>query len=120
MVSDSTLHALLGAVVTVVASFVPFSPILGGGVAAYLSDADHTEGLRIGALSGVMATVPLLLFGLLAAVFLGFFALGLDGGVAFGIGGILLLIFGVVLTGIYTVGLSALGGYLAPYLVDEM
>jgi hypothetical protein len=120
MVSDSTLHALLGAVVTVAFSFIPFSPVLGGGVAAYLSDADSTEGVRLGALSGAMATVPLALFGLFVAVFLGFFALGFDGGIAFGIGGILILLVGVVITGAYTVGLSALGGYLAPYLVEEV
>jgi len=120
MVSDSTLHALLGAVVTIVLSFVPFSPVLGGGVAAYLNEADSNDGLRLGALSGVIATVPLALFALLVVSFLGFFALGINGGVAMGIGGlVIVLVFGLF-TVVYTVGLSALGGYLGSYLVDEV
>jgi hypothetical protein len=120
MVSDSTLHALLGAVVTVVLSFIPFSPVLGGGVAAYLNEADTNTGLRVGALSGLFAAVPLVLFGLLAVFFLGFFAFGLHGGPALGLGGLLvvLVIGGVAVA--YTVGLSALGGYLGAYLVGEV
>jgi len=120
MVSDSTLHALLGAVVTVVLSFVPFSPVLGGGVAAYLNGADASRGLRVGALSGAIATVPLVLFGLLLVSFLGLFALGMQGGVAFGIGSLLVIIVFGVIAAVYTVGLSALGGYLGSYLVDEV
>lgn len=123
MVSDSFLHALIGAVVTVVVSFVPFSPVLGGGVAAYLSDADANEGIRIGALSGAIASVPLLLFGLLLVFFLGFFAIGgvgHGGAPAFGVGGLLVVLVVGVVAVAYTVGLSALGGYLGSYLVDEV
>jgi hypothetical protein len=119
MVSDSTLHALIGAVVTVVFSFVPFSPVFGGGVATYLNDADTSDGVRIGALSGLVAAVPLLLLGLLLFVVFGLFAVGGPGGrMGVGLGGLfVVLLLGVV--GIaYTVGLSALGGYLGAYLVD--
>ncbi|WP_251342259.1 DUF5518 domain-containing protein [Haloplanus halophilus] len=119
MVSDSTLHALLGAVVTIVLSFVPFSPALGGGVAAYLNEANSSEGLRIGALSGAFATVPLVLFGLVAVFFLGFFAIGMNGG-AMGIGGLLVVLVVGLIAAVYTVGLSALGGYLGAYLVGEV
>ncbi|WP_251331211.1 DUF5518 domain-containing protein [Haloplanus pelagicus] len=118
MVSDSTLHALLGAVVTVVLSFIPFSPVLGGGVAAYLNEADANAGLRVGAISGLLAAIPLVLFGLLAVFFLGFFAFGLHGGSALGIGGLLVVLVGGAVAVAYTVGLSALGGYLGSYLVD--
>ena len=119
MVSDSTLHALLGAVVTTVLSFVPFSPVLGGGVAAYLNEADSSRGVRIGALSGAFATVPLVLFGFVVVFFLGFFALGMNGG-AVGIGGLLIVLVLGLFFAVYTVGLSALGGYLGSYLVDEV
>lgn len=118
MVSDSLLYALIGAVVTVVLSFIPFSPVLGGGVAAYLHDADATDGVRIGAVSGGIASVPLLLFGLFFLLVVGVFTMG-GGGMAFGIRGLFfVLVVGVVAVA-YTVGLSALGGYLGSYLVES-
>lgn len=120
MVSDSTLHALIGAVVTVVFSFIPFSPVLGGGVAAYLNDADTSDGVRIGALSGLIAAVPLLLFGLLAFAIFGLFTVSGPGmnGMALGLGGLFVLLLVGVVAVAYTVGLSALGGYLGAYFVD--
>ena len=120
MVSDSTLHALIGAVVTVVFSFVPFSPVFGGGVATYLNHADTSDGVRIGALSGLIASIPLLLFGLLVFAIFGLFTIGGpgSGGVAVGLGGFfVVLLLGVVAIA-YTVGLSALGGYLGAYFVE--
>jgi hypothetical protein len=54
--SDGRLtNALIGAVVTVVLPFVPFSPLLGGAVAGYLQERD---GFRVGAPSGAIAAVP--------------------------------------------------------------
>jgi hypothetical protein len=118
MVSDSTLHAVIGAVVTVVFSFVPASPVLGGAVAAYLSDADTDAGLRLGALSGVLASIPLVLLLVLAVFLLGVFAVGGGHGPAVGLGGLLAVFVFVLVTVAYTVGLSALGGYLGSYFVD--
>jgi len=122
MVSDSTLHALIGAVVTVVFSFVPFSPVLGGATAAYLAEADATDGTRIGAFAGAIATVPLVLLGLFVFFVVSVFSVGVAGdGVAFGLVGVfLLLLVGGGVTLLYTVGLSALGGYLGSYLVGEV
>jgi hypothetical protein len=117
MVSDSTIHAFLGAVATVLLGFVPFSPVLGGAVAAYLDETE--DGLRIGAISGLIASIPLVFF-LLVVLTLGAAVLGF-GGPARGpfLGGALFLLFGVLFVGAYTVGLSAIGGYLGAYLVGE-
>ncbi|WP_458206929.1 DUF5518 domain-containing protein [Haladaptatus sp. NG-SE-30] len=105
------IHAVIGAVVTIVTAFVPFSPILGGAVAAYLNDANTDAGVRIGAISGAIATIPMILVGFL---FVGLVAFGgVPGGFL-----VFLVLLGVFAL-LYTMGLSALGGYIGAYLADE-
>jgi hypothetical protein len=108
---DSVTTAVAGGAVTIVTSFVPFSPLLGGAVAGYLDGGGRRAGARAGALAGLVALVPL------AVVFL--FLLGATAVVASELGlGVaavaagLALLVGLVVAGAYTVGLSALGGYL--------
>jgi hypothetical protein len=117
MVSDSTINALVGAAVTVLLGFVPFAPVLGGALAAYLDESE--DGLRIGTVSGVIATVPTVLF-VLAILAFGTFLVGFGAPAQSQalvlVGGALVV---VVLSAAYTVGLSALGGYLGAYLVQE-
>lgn len=108
------VNALLGALVTVVLSFLPFSPTLGGAVAGYLEERD---GLRVGAISGLFASLPL--FGVV--FLLGVVALGL-GFADFAIGGFLLFVLGVfavLFVVAYAVVLSALGGLVGVYLAEE-
>lgn len=105
------LHALVGAVVTVVTSFVPFAPVLGGAVAGYLQGPDTGTGTRVGAVSGLIASVPL------AALFVVLFTVMSFGSAVSGeIAGPMFVVFlaGTVLlfAAVYTVGLSAVGGYL--------
>ncbi len=101
--------AVYGAAATMVASFVPFSSVVGGGVAAYIHDAEET---RVGAAAGLVGTIvlaPLLAFGGLGAL-AGADAIGELGN------GVLLVTFvlGVqLLATAFNVGLSALGGFLA-------
>lgn len=108
--SNTLVNGLIGAVVTVLLSFTVFSPILGGAVAGYLEKAD---GVRVGAISGAIAVLPLLLFGVL---FFGVFAVG---GMPVAMGLIFLPIL-FVFAVIWVVGLSALGGYLGVYLRSEL
>lgn len=101
--------AVYGAATTMLASFVPFSSVVGGGAAAYLRDADET---RVGAAAGLIGTVllaPLLAFGGIGAL-AGADAIGeLAGGAA-----LVAFVVGVQLLAVaFNVGLSALGGYLA-------
>lgn len=108
---DSVTLAIIGAVVTVVTSFVPLSPILGGVVSGYLGGGDGADGTRVGAYAGLVAAVPLVL---LALFLLGGFAivateLGL-GGVAVFVA--LALVSASLVSVAYLVGLSALGGYI--------
>ncbi|MEF8779367.1 MAG: DUF5518 domain-containing protein [Haloferacaceae archaeon] len=109
MDSDTLVNAIVGAVVTIVTSFVPFSPILGGGVAAWLEKTDRTEGAKIGALSGALISIlllPLLFFGLVVAT--------IDLGFTF-----VIMLFVVTMGAAYLIGFGALGGYLGAYLREE-
>ncbi|EJN59035.1 DUF5518 domain-containing protein [Halogranum rubrum] len=108
----STLfNALIGAVVSVVTAFLPFSPVIGGAVAGYL---ERRNGASVGALSGVIAAIPLALIIFLAA---SVFVVVPDPAAA---GGIFLFIaVAVVLASLYTIALGALGGFVGVYLADE-
>ncbi len=96
---------LLGALATVLFAFVPFAPLGGGAVAGYL--ADEGRGLRVGALSGAAAAVPVVLvlvfFLSMTAVVAGTFA---------GPRVLLTLAGAAVGATLYTVGFSTLGGAL--------
>ena len=114
--TDNTLlNAVVGAVATIGLSFTGISPVLGGALAAYLDGGDTTNGLRVGALSGLIASIPV---GAILAIALLFLPLTGDLGVA--IGG-LVIVAAIVAIGVgYTVALSALGGALGIYLADEL
>ncbi|AUX09740.1 hypothetical protein AArcSl_2115 [Halalkaliarchaeum desulfuricum] len=109
MDGDTLINALIGAVVTIVTSFVPFSPILGGGVAAWLEKGDRTEGAKVGAVSGALISLlllPLLFFGIVLAP--------LDFGFTF-----VIMLFVVMFGAAYLIGFGALGGYLGAYIREE-
>jgi hypothetical protein len=112
------VSALLGAAVSIVAGFVPLSPILGGGVAGYLNRGRREDGLRVGAVSGAIAAIPIVL--ILALVFGGLSVVSV---VDRATGGLLvflfLLVFTVVVAMLVSAGLSALGGYLGVYIREE-
>ena len=113
---DTLVNALIGAVVALVLSFLPLSPMLGGAVAGYLEGGDRDDGVRVGAIAGVIVFLPLVGFGVLLFGFGAFFLVGgfpARAGVA---ALVLLVLFGLVLLGLYTVGLSALGGWLGNYV----
>ena len=116
---DTLANALIGAVVAIVLTFLPLSPMLGGLVAGYLQGGDRGDGVRVGAIVGVIAFVPAVGFGVLL---FGFGAFYLVGGLPFHLGvlGVLLaLLLLLVLFGVYTVGLGALGGWLGNYVLTE-
>lgn len=115
MNTDNTLlNAVIGAIATIVLSFVPFSPLLGGAIAAYLEGGDSGDGLRIGAISGAIASLPAVGILLLLLVFLPFVPEP-----AVIVGGALLLFLAVALAIGYFAAVSALGGILGIYLRDE-
>jgi len=114
---NTVVNALIGGVASIVLSFVPFSPVLGGAVAGYLEGGDRGDGVRVGLYAGLVAGIPLAVFMfLVVAVFSGF-AVGLRSG---GVGVLaFVVLFAIVAALGYTVALSALGGWLGNYLKYE-
>jgi len=110
---STTSTAILGALVTVGAAFVPFSPVLGGGVAGYLRSSTTTSAVRTGALAGVLATVPVLV--VYAAITWSLL------GTATGLTGLVALVFGLTLVVLvaYMTALSALGAYVGDRIVAD-
>ena len=104
------LHALIGAVVMFVLSIIPLSPVVGGAVSGYLH---KREGAKVGALAGLFAAVPIVALVMFVVTFLVPVNVGTVGPlVGFGIAAVVLLL----LVGLYTAGLGALGGYIGLYL----
>ncbi|MFC7155452.1 DUF5518 domain-containing protein [Halomarina halobia] len=113
------LNAAIGAVVTVVLSFVPLSPILGGAVAGYLQRGGRREGASVGALSGVFASLPLVIALLLLSSFLAVVP-ALDAVTpAVGAIGVALAVGAFLAVAAVAALLGALGGFLGVYVREE-
>lgn len=112
--SSTAINVLIGVAAGIILSFIPLSPMLGGGVASYFESGKPATGLKIGAIVGAILLIPFVLIGLVLLMLLGFGTTGAP--IAFGIMAFFLLMIGAV----YTIGLSAAGGYLGIYLKDEL
>ena len=110
---NTTFNALVGGAAGIVLSFVPGSTLLGGGVAGYLEGGQPADGLRVGALAGLVMLVPFVFFGFLASIF--FLGAG-SSAPAFGALFVVFLVFGAL----YTVGLSIVGAVLGIYVKNEL
>jgi len=119
---DTLTNSLIGAAVIVLTTpFVPFAPVVGGGVAGYLQGRDAKGGVTVGAVAGVISIVPLIaLFVVIGNLF--FFLFGAGGtGIPAAVGGFGFVVFLTLVVGmlLYVVVLSAVGGWLGSYLNAE-
>jgi|AntRauTorcE11897_2_1112592.scaffolds.fasta_scaffold00012_129 hypothetical protein len=113
--SNTLLNALIGAVATFVLSFTGIGPVLGGALAGYLEGGETNDGLRVGAISGAIASIPV--FGILVLI-LFVVPVAPDAGVVLGSA---LLILGIIaLAFAYTMALSAIGGVIGSYVKREL
>ena len=115
---DTLRNVLIGVAINVFGGpVIPGATILGGAVAAYLQGGSRTDGLKIGALVGLVSLLPLLAFGaVFGNIFLGLLVGGVGVPRAFSGLGILVLGAVVVSAVVYTVAFSAAGGWLGNYL----
>ncbi|GAA0646590.1 DUF5518 domain-containing protein [Salarchaeum japonicum] len=114
MANDNTLiNALIGAAVTVVLSFTGVSPVLGGAAAGYLQANGPGDGARVGAISGLVASLPIILVLAVFSAALPFVP------IEFAALGIVAVLFVVVFVVGITAALSAAGGYIGGYLEEE-
>ena len=105
MTNNRFINAFVGAAATMIFSFTFLSPVIGGAVAAWLEEGGTSVSVRIGTLSGILALIPVIivLSGLVIAEV-----------IPSGLGG--LSIGGAI---VYVIVLSAIGGYLGHYLMQD-
>ena len=110
---DTLPNTVIGGIASVVLSFVPLSPVLGGAIAGYLHGGDRGAGVRIGIYAGVVAAIPFALSLFFAIAVFGVF-LSLDSGSVAVL--LFFFLFALVAAAVYMVGFSALGGWLGNYV----
>lgn len=111
-------YAVLGAVATAVLSFIPFSPVAGGGLAGYLGHQQTGRSVGIGGLAGFLAMLPalsILLF-VSAGIYSGLSAVQAGG---LGIVAVSAMLFAFLFAAVYGAGLGAFGGFLGGRIADE-
>lgn len=114
---DTVLNAVIGAAATVMlAGALPVSPLVGGLFAGYLEGGSRDDGLKVGAISGVIALFPFILLAIVASNLLLFAVGGLGIPGAMGGLGFVAILFALLFGLVYIVGLSAVGGWLGNYV----
>jgi hypothetical protein len=110
--SSTLINGLLGGFAGILLSFIPFAAIVGGVLAGYLEGGQPTDGLKPGAIAGLVMFLPITFI-----VFFLLFIMGMAGTpAAIGILGIVILLF----SALYSIGSGVLGGYLGVYLKNEL
>ncbi len=105
----------IGAMVTLGLSFLPFSPLAGGVVAANGADG-YRSGLKLGTVAGVLAAIPLATLFVPALAIAGWLGFGLPpSSPAYDLFLALVALFFLL----YTVGLSVVGGVAGVWLRDR-
>jgi hypothetical protein len=117
-ISSYTTHAVLGAVATAVLSFLPFSPVLGGGLAGYLERGESDRTVSAGTFAGFLPVLPfvvILLF-LLVGLVSGLRTVDQTGAAV--VAGAAIF-FGMMFAATVGAVLGALGGYLGGKFAED-
>lgn len=109
------LNAVIAAVAGVVLGFVPLSPALGGAIGSYLNGGSRSTGLKLGAVGGLLASIPVFAGGALFALV----AIAGGPGARSFLVFLVFVVFVLLFTALYVVGLSAAGGWAGIYLRER-
>jgi hypothetical protein len=111
-------YAVTGATASAVLSFIPFSALVGGGLAGYFGRQETGRSTSVGAFAGLLYTVPGIVIVLFVTVGL-FFGLSAVAEAGLGVVLIAIMAFVMLLITAYGVGLGALGGFIGGRLAEE-
>lgn len=111
-------YAVTGATASAVLSFIPFSAIVGGGLAGYFGRRDTGHSTSVGALAGLLYTIPGLVIVLFVALGL-FFGLSAVAEAGLGLVVIAMMVFLMLVIAAYGVGIGALGGFIGGRLAED-
>jgi hypothetical protein len=110
---NTFMNAVVGAVITLVLVVVPFAPAVGGASAGYLQHGALRDGAKAGTVTGLLVTLPLFL-GVVALAPIALFA---PAGVpSIPMNPLAFVVFTLIATVAYAVGVAALGGSVGAYL----
>lgn len=116
--SSFATYAMLGAIVSIAVSFIPFSTVIGGGVAGYLEGRESKRTVSVGGLAGFLPTLPVALFTIVFLIGMLFEIRAIDGqNFAILVTGTTLLAILILLT--LAAGFGALGGYLGGKIAES-
>lgn len=117
-ISSYVSFAVLGGFVTVVLSFLPFSPVFGGLLAGYLERGESQRVVSVGALAGLLPLVPIIILMLfvLGGLLSGMSAIDQMGA---GIVVAVTLLLSIMFMAVFGGGLGALGGYLGGWFAER-
>lgn len=119
---DTLANAVVGALAAAVAGAVvgPIGPLVGGAVAGYLDGGARSDGVRVGALAGLLSLIPALLLGALVLIALTVLGFGfvVDPGTVLAVGafGVVFVALALATAVLTTAALGALGGWVGNYL----
>jgi len=111
-------YAVTGAATSGLLSFVPFSPLLGSGLAGYLGRQDTGHSTSVGAFSGFLYVLPglIVLLFLSVGLFTGLSEIA-ERGLGLAVFAIMLLV--MLLVAAFGAGIGALGGFIGGRLAAE-
>lgn len=113
---STLMNGVIGGLAGVILGFLPFSTVLGGAIAGYLEGGTRNDGVKVGAIAGFVALIPMLAALAIVSVYTPIIVIGQGGNVRV----LAAMIFFILFATIYVFGFSILGGILGIYYREKV